>query len=339
MKKHKSQMLEKLEKNIPLLFKKLKFSFSLRDALILNQKIKNKERFLTAAVRKNGKDFILKIRLQDSQEVVKDLKRELKILRFLKKKLPNKTAVPATILSGQYQNLQWYLRERQAGKLSGKISSDFGFRKEFFNKVSPFEIIKILNNYQVFDAKKIRGLRLYRHGGWWYQQDFNFYKENFLKSFIINNLLSENEINIINELLSENKKILDEEAKYFCHGDLYPDNILVADKNKVYFLDWGISNLNNLSFDVAFIYLDAWRNEKWKEKFLKLYTEKQKDKNKFKKLFRISLISLSIRFTVHCWRYLENKKIGNSQKNNIIPVFKKNLEILKAALHNYRPII
>ena len=114
---------------------------------------------------------------------------------------------------------------------------------------------------------------------------------------------------------------------------------MVADKNKVYFLDWGISNLNNLSFDVAFIYLDAWRNEKWKEKFLKLYTEKQKDKNKFKKLFHISLISLCIRLAVHCWRYLENKKIGNSQKNNIIPVFKKNLEILKAALHNYRPII
>ncbi len=341
MKQH-PPLLKGLKENVPILFKKLDLPFSQDNADKLNNLIRNNERFFNIIVRKEKNDLILKIRLQDDKEIARDLKREIKLSLFFKNNPSgNKISIPHIISFGKYRSLQWYLREYQPGTLTGQMQKDHGFRKEFMKKVDPIELADIIISYQAFGLEKIKELNLHRHGGWWYRQDFDFYKKNFLQYYVPSvlnkNLLTEDDVEKICELLSKNKKLLDNEAKYLCHGDLYPNNILITPENKISFLDWGICNLNNQSFDIAFIYFCAWKNEKWKKHFLDYCLKKQEDKKKFAKLFRISLISLSTRFACHFWNQINNEGAQAANKEYLL-ILENNIKTLKTALINSNTI-
>jgi len=279
----------------------------------------------------------LKIRLQNDREVARDLDREVELFRFLEKNVStNKISVPPVLTFGKYRNLQWYLRRYQDGTLAGQMKDDHGFSKKFLDKVFPREFAEAISDYQNCDLKEVRKLRLHYHGNWWYRRDFDFYRKNFLAGFIRSdlndNFLSKGEVEEIDELLKKSGKLLDREAKYLCHGDLYPNNVLITPEGKIVFLDWGISNFNNPAFDVAFVYLGAWRSKKWREDFLKHYLMRQKNRKNFAEFFRRSLISLTIRFSGHCWRHIKDEKTPEAEKNKLFSVLKNHLKILRTVL-------
>lgn len=337
-------MLKKLRENIPLLFKKLKLPFSEKTAVKLDAYLKVKERFFTIVAEKNGKKVILKIRLQDNKYVADDLTRETKLYRFLRNNISrHKILIPQIITSGKFRNLQWYLREYQEDILAGIMDEDHGYKKGFLKNISPQKVSDAVSAYQSIPLKKLKKIKLRRQGGWWYKFDFDFYQKTFLKKFVSSklskNLLARKDIKLISEIFEKNTKFLDDEAKCLTHGDLYPNNILMIYSQNISLLDWGISHLNNQAFDPAFIYLSAWRDEKWRNKFLKVCLKRQKDKTKFAKLFQISLMSLTVRFSGHCWRFLENRSVSKNEKKKIFSILENHLKILKNALYNFNIMI
>lgn len=324
-------MLKNLKKNILSLFKKLGLELSPRNLKKIEDSIKERKRFYTDSV---SNYLFLKIKLQEKRKVAKDLKREIEIYKTLASKFPEKSRFFSKLVSnGKYRNLFWMLEKLERGNLAGKMDKDFRFKKFFLKKVSASRLAKIILTYQKIRPK----IPLYLHGGWWYWQDFNYHKKTFLDNFIKSaanrNWVSTKDATVAQKILSDNKKFLDQEAKYLSHGDLYPNNLLLGPKGKLVILDWGMINLNNKAFDVAFIYLLANRSPGWQKDFLNCFLKPKvlktaDDKQKFQKLFRLSLISLSLRLAHQCYQGL-----GPGKKNEISLIFKKNINFLKKAVY------
>ena len=345
-------MSKDLESDISYLLKKLNLPFKESDFKEIGERYKKKEHFFTALIKtKSGEKAFLKVRLQKSRETIKDFKKEIVFYQIFKKRFQNKKRkilFPEIISWGKYKNLLWYLKKYQEGTLGGLMGKDFGFKSKFLKSASPNNLAEGIKDYQSIPSRLTKKLSLYSQGSWWYWQDFNFYQKTFLKKFLYSdlnqNFFKEDDLGLIKKIIKNNKKLLDKEANFLCHGDFYPNNVLLTPSKKILILDWEKSTLNNPSLDVAFIYLNAWRDKNWQKIFLKSYLRDKRDKNKFKKLFQISLISLSIRFSGHCWRYLEEKYfkkqiIKKEIKKRAFLVLKKHLKVLRTSIYKLNEIL
>jgi thiamine kinase-like enzyme len=320
-------MLKNLKKNILSLFLGLNLKPKTKNLEKLEKAIKTKKRFYGDSV---GENLFLKVRLQKKQKVAKDLASEIAIYKKLKEKFSEKSRFfPKLVSYGKYKNLFWFLKKLEKGIWGGQMDEDFGMKKTFLLKVAPRHFAQIVRSYQDIKPK----FTFYIHGGWWYWQDFNRYKETFLNKFIKSkfnkNLLTFKDINSAQQILQINKKNLDQEAKCLSHGDLYPNNIILNNEGKLIIIDWGMANLNNFAFDIAFIYLMAHRSLNWQENFLNTYLKQIKEKNRFKELFKIALISLTTRFAAHCYHSFTKKP-----KKEILLILGKHIKTLKKAIYS-----
>lgn len=316
-------MLKNIKQNIFSLFKKLRLKLETENLKKVENSIVVKKRFYTDLINNN---LFLKIKLQKRKEVKRDLEREIESYKILKKKFPEKLRFfPKLISEGKHKNLYWMLEKAERGKLGGIMGEDFGMKKDFLLKISPSYLASLIFLYQNLKPK----FPLYKHGGWWYWQDFNGYRVKFLNEFINSkfnqNLLKIEDIFLAQKILSENKKYLDQSTRYLSHGDLYPNNFILNEEGKLIILDWGLANFNNSAFDVAFVYLLSHRLPTWQRNFLNAYLLNIKEKDKFKKLFNLALISLTVRFAAHCYFNLRIKK-------EVFSIFKKHLKIFKKAI-------
>lgn len=322
-------MLKNLKKNLSLLLK----SFNSR-VENLEKFIEEKKRFYYQSLD-NDNNF-LKVKIKEGKKVLKELKTEYKINQIFEKKFKNKEKFfPKLIAFGKYRNLNWILREKVKGILGGEMEKDFRIKKNFLKKIKPEKLAKIIFLYQNIKPK----IPLYFHGGWWFKKDFCYHRKNFLEKFLRSkqnkNLISQKEIDLAQEIIETNKKILDLSANFLCHGDLYPNNLIINEKGDLIILDWSMATFNNFAFDVAFLYLMAQADFSWQKKFLKSYLQLIKEKEEFKELFRINLISLATRFSAQCY-YLKLKKKMNEKK--VFPIFRKYLFFFKKAIYQNQKI-
>lgn len=305
---------KKAEEKITPLIKKL----GLKD---LNKKgfwpkaLEGMGRFYISKCLDNKKNkYLFKARIMKSREVLKQMRHEVAVYRFFQKTPSLKFLFPSLSKEGKSQGIDWYLRPYQEGLLGGNMGKDLGFTKKFLSLYSPSQVAEAIISLQKIPLKKLKSLNLYKHGGWWYYQDFYHYKNTFFKFFLKSplncGLIKKDIIPLIENIFNKNKNFLDDEAKIFTHGDLYPNNFLILPSQKIFILDWELAHLNNPTFDTCFIWMLSNRDKKWQKKFLDLII-KNSDKN-FERLFQISLISLSIRFASACWQKLRTEKKGNS---------------------------
>lgn len=317
-------MLKNLEKNIPSFFRKFNFEFGRENFQKLKKFIQEERRFFYDFV--NNK--FLKVKIKEGKKVLKEIKTEVGIYRIFKEKLKKKRFFPKLISFGKYKNLDWILEEREKGIFGGEMEKDFRLRRDFLKRVLPEELAKTIFEYQKIKPK----IHLYLHGGWWFKKDFEYHRKNFLEKFLRSplnkNLISKKEIDLAENLIRKNKKFLDQSANSLCHGDLYPNNLIINEKGNLIILDWSLSTFNNCAFDVAFVYLMAHSLPSWQEKFLKGYLNLIKEKEKFLKLFRIDLISLANRFAAQCY-YL---KLKERSEKNLFLIFKNYLRFFKKAI-------
>lgn len=338
------QFLKNVEKKIPCLLEKLGLRI-LDKNYPVEKALKQKARFYIVICKDRQKNkYLFKARLQKTREVLKDIKREIEVFRLLskinrEKKFP--FLLPQFIKQGIYKGVHWYLREYQEGELAGQMKFDFGFKNFFLKNCPPQEFAKALLSLQEVPLLRLRKLKLYKHGGWWYSQDFRYYKNTFIKAFLNSklnkNLLSQDDIEKIEKVFKENKKFLDKKTNRLSHGDLYPNNILFTPEKKISILDLGLVHLNNSSFDPAMVWLDGRKNRKWQREFLKFFLEREG--NDFKKLFQISLISLTVRLAGYChWCLTRNKNeyptLSSKFQSPVFSILVYYLKTLKLALYD-----
>lgn len=319
-------MSKKIRK-IPLLFKKLGLNFRRRNLKKLQKAIFQRKRFYSDSVDSN---FILKVKIQRSKRVKIQVEKEIEIYKIFQRQFREKLRFfPKIINSGKENSTLWLLKKREIGKLAGKMDNDFGMKKSFLLKVSPSCFVNIINLYRNIKPN----IPLTKRGGEWYLHDFHRYRKSFFKKFINSklnqNLFSFEDLKLTERILEENKKFLDKEAKFLSHGDLYPNNLILNKERKLIILDWELANFNNLAFDVAFVYLLAHQLPVWQKRFLNIYSSYKKEKNKFRRLFNLSLISLTVRFAAHCYFHIKDKK-------EVFSILKKHLKVLKNTISKFK---
>lgn len=335
------------ERNILSFLKKTKLTPTEKENIFLKAK-KEIRRFVhSVCLSEKGEKFFLKARIMKRREVLKQLKHEISVYKSLNKVSKNQKLnflFPSILKSGKFRNIDWYLRNYREGKLAGEMMKDFGFRKNFLKNFPPKKMAEALISLQKIPAE-ILGLKLYKHGGWWYLQDFNYYKQTSLKFFLASpfnqNLLTKKEIKFAENILRNNKNFLDEKASFLTHGDLYPNNILLTPDREIVLLDWELMHLNNPSFDICFVWLLSKNDKKWQKDFFNL-TVKNKGEE-FEKLFRISLISLSIRFADAYWQGLKKRRhqgypLSSLVKSPVFSYLKFSIKIFKSALFEPKKI-
>lgn len=316
-------MLKNLEKNVNSLFKKL-------GKEIKKEKLK---KFIDKGKRFYY-DFLdekfIKVKIKEEKKVLRELRTEVEIYRTFGKKFKEKERFFPKLLSfGKYKNLDFIVEKKERGIFGGEMEKDFRIKKSFLKKIDPKKFSEIIFLYQRIKPK----FKLYLHGGWWFERDFEYHKKNFLEKFLKSklnkNLLFQRDINLATKIMEKNKNFLDQKAKYLCHGDLYPNNLILNEKKNLIILDWSMATFNNLAFDVAFIYLMANSLPVWQEKFLKSYLKMINEREEFKELFRIDLISLANRFASQCYQL----KLKEKFQRKTFLIFKNYLTFFKKAIN------
>jgi thiamine kinase-like enzyme len=320
----------------------------------IKKSIKSEGRFYApVCFDKKKKKVFFKARLQNTDEVLRTLKKEIEFHRSIAP-LITKTK-PAFLIPKIIQakvkkdGYAWLLRDYFEGSFAGWMDIDFGVQKEFLKKISPKNFAQKIIAYQKITKRVVKKIKLNQHGHYWYKSDYNFYKNTeTLKSFI------PHELNEIGKIFEKNKKFLSNQAKTLAHGDLYPNNILLLPHNKIALIDWELIHLNNPAFDIAFTWMTAFRDAKWQKIFLQEILNLIPNKKTFKKLFRLACLSLSLRFIRACRiaattfeKGYRKKLTGNGYSPTQIKQAKKNareaqtayVRILNLALHHPKKLI
>jgi len=280
----------------------------------IERAIKNEKRFfMPLCVDKDGKKYFLKARFQDTQELIVTLKKEIEFCRKIEPIISSQDPhfiTPRFIKSGEdKRGYIWLLREYLEGKFYGVMDTDFGFLRSFFTRVDPQDFaLKILSYQKKTNEIKRQmaedGFPLDRHGQDWYMVDYNFYRH----SKSLETLIPRETVKV-GKILEKNRELIEKNASVITHGDFYPNNILITEKGETAVIDWELIHLNNLCFDIAFGWMNSFRDPCWQEKYLKAILANVKDKAFFKKLFPVVVASLCLRFihatyiTISTFRY------------------------------------
>lgn len=304
--------IPQVEQKINKTLEKLGLSIIDKDFTIERDQKNKKRFFMPICINKRGKKYFFKSRFQDADELLVALKREIefneKITPIISSINPH-FVTPGIIKKGEdKQGYTWFYRECYEGKFAGAMDTDSGIKIDFLNKYSPQDFALKLFSLQKETLKIKKIIKLHCHNYHWYKADFDYY----FHTKILQKLIPK-ELKKISQLLEENKTLLNRNTDFLTHGDFYPNNILLSNDQLVV-IDWELVHLNNQAFDFAFIWLNSFRNPKWQKEFLKTYFQKVKDKTKFKKLFRIVVLTLCLRFLHHTCIVIKTFSKGYKEK-------------------------
>ncbi len=184
-----------------------------------------------------------------------------------------------------------FLISRKNEEINSKIASDYGFNVEtvYINAESGIKVTRYLENSQTLNHTTIQNedylRKIAKRLNDLHQSDISF--PNRLNAFEAYDgyikLLTNSEHFYQFDL--EMKSLLDffnQIRRYFdkhsrplcpCHNDLVPENILLQG-DKLYFIDWEYSGMNDPLFDVAAFLLEARLSDEQVNLFLKSYFNK-----------------------------------------------------------------
>jgi len=129
------------------------------------------------------------------------------------------------------------------------------------------------------------------------------------------------------------KEELDENL-IFAHGDFTLANQIVSDENgKVYLSDWDSVRIDNIAADLTHLWVQTWRYKDWRRKLLLefLNSLSEKDRNRFKEIFRITAIEQAMAEIK--WNSVACKK---KYKKGVVDV---SIKTIKTALEGFEGLM
>ncbi len=249
---------------------------------------KHQERFYTAPCRDNKNNkVVFKMRTEDFQKTKEDFRREIKINKLFTEysNRAGKLSVPKFIDGDSEHIPEWMIYEFIEGYESGDFYN--GLEKNNIKKFSVESLISGVKNMQKISAFAQGEIKLKA----WKHKDFLEAYEKYagtLKPFF-----TEKEIGKAAEVLNANKKILDASSRFIAHGDFHPGNLIITPQKEIAIIDWYYVHLNNIAFDISFLYLEI-TDKKFQKKILERFVnESASDKEEFFRLFRLNILCLA----------------------------------------------
>ncbi len=288
--------------------------------------------------RLKSKKVIFRALVLKDKTFFENFEKELVFYSFLKQK---KTTIPflapLSLDSGENHDFKWMVREYIEGKVFYKNE---GFAKDFFNDKNLKGLIHsikflqgLTKEFLAFKKKDCAVIKIHERDYYWYDKGFGetFYRE-FKGHFIaqLKHYLSDAYVKQFQLLFSNNKGILNEYCQYLNHGDFHPNNILIKGK-KFLIIDWEELHINNPMYDAALVWMYAWRDHKWRNRFIEefLATFPEQDRANCLRIFKLLVLFFSAKWTI----YFGDKIKKGNRKRDLKLHFERNHKKLKDGIN------
>lgn len=256
----------------------------------VNSFIKKEKNYYAHSVIKNGKKMFLKARIKDDNNIIFGLEKEMEISRIMadNKKISGKVNFTG-FLSGSLKEIpEWYIHDYVEGDLLGDFyEMPKKFEKDVYirNSVSNLRNLQSISEEFIKEAEKNGVIKYIRKRGYEdYKNTIDFYEKEKTGNGKI-------DFNSVHKLLEEAREDLDNNL-VIAHGDFTLANQIVANDGKIYLSDWESVRIDNIAADLTHLWIQMWRYKNLRGNLLKIFLESlpTEDKNRFKKIFRITAI-------------------------------------------------
>ena len=248
---------------------------------------KHQERFYTASCRdKKGDKVIFKMRTEDYWETKESFRREIEINRLFLQfyKRSRKLSVPKFIDGDSEHAPEWMVYEFIEGREAGDFYN--GLLKNNIKNFPLESLIAGMKNMQKMSAFAAGEIKLRA------QKYEDFKKAYEASGDALAPFFDKAQIAQGAEILRTHGELLDAKSVAITHGDFHPGNLIITPGGKIAVIDWYCVHLNNMAFDIAFLYLEI-ADKKFRKKVLeKFMAEIVSDEAEFWQLFRLDILRL-----------------------------------------------
>lgn len=177
---------------------------------------------------------------------------------------------PSFLSSGGRGNFRWLLRKYWQGGFAGDMVTAHGYSPRTLDRISPRRFSAVLSDVAGMTVFMRRRLDVYGHDARWYALDFRHYQQYFFTPLLrdpLNPGWTRADVQRLQSHITHATPYLRRRARYFSHGDLYPNNVmLVGSRPTIVLFDWELANWNTPAFDSVMVYLLAWQRPAWQAK-------------------------------------------------------------------------
>ena len=249
--------------------------------------------YKSVCVNSKGDKFFFKASMVNQNvNQVKEFLRELLFYKSLSHFKVNNDfpsyALSKYVGSGE-EDFYWLLRECTEGEIMGNW---FSFSKKFLNDtylnilVDYADFVQFLHLQIYLSAVRFDFSELNKKDYYWLSEEIKNLKP------ILSDVVGENFFGLISREIENNKKLLNSTCHYLLHRDNHPENIIAVSQNQIALIDWTDISIGSYVYDFAGIWVHAWKNPHWQEKFLKKFIEKTNNKKEALLLFKLLLFYL-----------------------------------------------
>ena len=294
--------------------------------------IRKKKNYYAHSVLREGKKIFLKARITANKDYIFGIEKGMEISRIMaeNKKILNKVNFTG-FLGGSLREIpEWY----SYNYIEGDILGDFyDLPKKHEEDIYLKNSVQNLRNLQsvsgefIKEAEKNGVIKYIQKRG--YSDYYNTVKY-YEKEKTGNNKI---DFDAVYKLLEKNKKILNEDL-VIAQGDFTLANQIVSNKDgKIYLSDWDSVRIDNLAADLTHLWVQTWRYKDWRSKLLKEFLNSlpEKDRDRFKEMFRITAIEQSMAEIK--WNAMACKK---KYKKGVVDV---SLKTIKVALEGFEGLM
>ncbi len=308
----KNALIPQIEKKIEKKLRSLNLCPAVPPDLFIRKKGIKKHRYFSLCKDLYGNETFFYARLHNNQNAQKKFITEINFLKKIKKSnLKIKNKIPEIKNWGCEADFEWLQREKikpnPLANLNEKnLSKAF---KKISSELSSF----------IFQISKIK-----TKGLGFKKFDWNDYcNPSPLKKLFGQGIISKKLSEELRQMLKKEALLLKRQNIYLSHGDLTLENILF-DGNKFWIIDWERAYLNNLAYDIAFLWTHLWKSKSSRKKLTESYLKNLNDNKKtiFKKIFPIVVSYLALG-GVFLDIDKEKERDRNKRKNFCIQIFKK----------------
>ena len=288
--------IPEIEKKITSVLKKLSLKPKINPQEFIKTTDGIKHRYYSSCSRKNKNYFFYALLKRDEKNKTKFI-RELKIAKFLLKNKHTLTKYfPLYIDSSDLgDQCLWILSENiPSFVLEDKKRAEKSIRSLEKKEIHSLARVIFDFNHHFLDSKIKRAIKTDK-----FKVNQNYKK--LLKTLIGlkgSGIINSKFLQKAQLFISDNRRLLNRENKYFVHGDVHLGNIFVYKKGreiKIKIIDWELYHLNNFAYDIAFFYSRLWREPELRRmminEFLSIIPKSKT--SIFKRLFKLNLIYFS----------------------------------------------
>lgn len=308
--------------------------------------------FMTPVVDRRQRSVWLKATLHDTPWLRRSLREEIRVQRAFaayEAKYHPRFDSPSYIASGDNRRgFIWLVRKYWTGIFAGDMTDRFGMSFVFLRRVSPVTMAAIYHDVRAMTSFVKRRIDPGVHDYRWYALDLAYYQKTFFRPLLRSPLdagWNKDTVDRLEATLAQYRSFFGQHGTTFTHGDMYPNNIMFRPgaRHPVVLFDWELSHLNLPTFDPVMVYLQAWRSPRWQAAFKQQTLRLLGQPRVMTTAWNLAQVSLATRLAAFCFIRLTNSQperyppIRPAERRVILPLFRKNMGHLEAALRQLRP--